>query len=995
MDSHKTPNKYNLCDRKKAILNIKLKCCKTPDYIKTNYTKRNKYNDIRPADPLISRKIIKYNPIKFPTDTPILELPFFNYNSTNQIKYFKLNPKTNDVKNFNENNRDFLINNYINTNQMIQRLIYNKKPLDRDGRVTIENIINLNNINNLKEKKKKKLKNNIENKKNDNTSNICVSSEENIIFESNFESGNLQLVYLINSSKETSEENIMNDSNKDYETYQLFLHNDTNTTGYSQWFFFRIKKGKKNQKINLNIMNFQRKTTKYANGIKIWYYSTKKNQENKIGWEHTTENVEYYQNFLYRFIKGKKEYYYTLSFDYTFEYNDDEVYFANCIPYTYSDIIKDLNEYTIKENDKYFFFQRKILCSTITGNDVDYFNINNNLDLYNFEETNNKKRGIVLFARQHPGETVGNWALKGAIELLMGDSDEAKYLRDNFIIKIIPMINVDGVICGNSRTSLSGCDLNRRWINPNEFLHPEIYYLKELINNFSKKKTIEYIVDFHGHFGAFNSFFYANNNKENLNNCRLFPYICGNISKIIQFNKSVFKMPKYKKGTGRIDLYKELNIENVVTLETSYFGCNQGDYSNQYFTVDMLKEIGRDICNGILLSHYNSYMKKEIIEINNENLNENYKNNIENKLNKINSEFEEYINGLKCKMNENKKCSNVLDNNNSIEDTEGNENENESDSESEPSRDNLDEEEIKVLLPFFKKRKNYKKKSRKINMLKNFHILKKNNINVLNNINIQPQTNKVGSFPKIDNNPTLIRKNSKIISMNNLLFNNLQKQNVNLSNRFLHKNRNNKYSPLSINNINNNKNSIIGIITMEDKETQTEEHFFKFHWSNFFGIYKIMSAKYEDKKTNESFSFLCFEKHINRNNIFRNSNLKFPTTLTSFNLLPSEKKNESQQIYLPSRNNNKLLLSKRTDNVENNMYLTKYIKKEHNFSYSCEQIIRGNNNNNVHSKDKMKNKGKSIQKVIKSFISNITNLSKNDFLKRYLNNEDRINEYYN
>ena len=85
---------------------------------------------------------------------------------------------------------------------------------------------------------------------------------------------------------------------------------------------------------------------------------------------------------------------------------------------------------------------------------------------------------------------MGNWALKGAIELLMGDSDEAKYLRDNFIIKIIPMINVDGVICGNSRTSLSGCDLNRRWINPNEFLHPEIYYLKELINNFSKKKKL-------------------------------------------------------------------------------------------------------------------------------------------------------------------------------------------------------------------------------------------------------------------------------------------------------------------------------------------------------------------------------------------------------------------------------------------------------------------------------------------------------------------------
>ena len=69
----------------------------------------------------------------------------------------------------------------------------------------------------------------------------------------------------------------------------------------------------------------------------------------------------------------------------------------------------------------------------------------------------------------------------------MGDSNEAKYLRNNFIIKIIPMVNVDGVICGNSRTSLAGCDLNRRWINPNEFLHPEIYKLKELIFNFLKK----------------------------------------------------------------------------------------------------------------------------------------------------------------------------------------------------------------------------------------------------------------------------------------------------------------------------------------------------------------------------------------------------------------------------------------------------------------------------------------------------------------------------
>jgi len=47
------------------------------------------------------------------------------------------------------------------------------------------------------------------------------------------------------------------------------------------------------------------------------------------------------------------------------------------------------------------------------------------------------------------------------------------------IIKLVPMINPDGVVLGNSRSSLAGVDLNRRWGNPNAIMHPEIYFLKE------------------------------------------------------------------------------------------------------------------------------------------------------------------------------------------------------------------------------------------------------------------------------------------------------------------------------------------------------------------------------------------------------------------------------------------------------------------------------------------------------------------------------------
>ena len=41
-------------------------------------------------------------------------------------------------------------------------------------------------------------------------------------------------------------------------------------------------------------------------------------------------------------------------------------------------------------------------------------------------------------------------------------------LLANNIIRLVPMLNPDGVVIGNSRSSLAGVDLNRRWSNPNK-----------------------------------------------------------------------------------------------------------------------------------------------------------------------------------------------------------------------------------------------------------------------------------------------------------------------------------------------------------------------------------------------------------------------------------------------------------------------------------------------------------------------------------------------
>ena len=99
-------------------------------------------------------------------------------------------------------------------------------------------------------------------------------------------------------------------------------------------------------------------------------------------------------------------------------------------------------------------------------------------------ETMQKKRAVVISARVHPGEVVGSWMMRGVLFFLTDPLNlEAKLLREKFIFKIIPMLNPDGVINGNYRSSLAGCDLNRRWKVPNKNLHPTVYNTKKLIRD--------------------------------------------------------------------------------------------------------------------------------------------------------------------------------------------------------------------------------------------------------------------------------------------------------------------------------------------------------------------------------------------------------------------------------------------------------------------------------------------------------------------------------
>lgn len=84
----------------------------------------------------------------------------------------------------------------------------------------------------------------------------------------------------------------------------------------------------------------------------------------------------------------------------------------------------------------------------------------------------------------HPGETGASWMMKGIMDYLTGPSLNAKILRDNFVFKVIPMLNIDGVVNGSSRCNLAGVDLNRCWIEPHKKLQPTVFHMKNMIKKF-------------------------------------------------------------------------------------------------------------------------------------------------------------------------------------------------------------------------------------------------------------------------------------------------------------------------------------------------------------------------------------------------------------------------------------------------------------------------------------------------------------------------------
>jgi len=77
-----------------------------------------------------------------------------------------------------------------------------------------------------------------------------ILSSDSLVFDSHFESGNLQAAYRVLSAGDDSTFS----GERIRPIYDLYMHNDVNTSGHTQWFYFSVSNTKAGQEVNNYLM---------------------------------------------------------------------------------------------------------------------------------------------------------------------------------------------------------------------------------------------------------------------------------------------------------------------------------------------------------------------------------------------------------------------------------------------------------------------------------------------------------------------------------------------------------------------------------------------------------------------------------------------------------------------------------------------------------------------------------------------------------------------
>ena len=257
---------------------------------------------------------------------------------------------------------------------------------------------------------------------------------------SNFDSGNIDVVSI------DDKKNII----------RLKIRKDTNSD-FLQWFHFRLT-GAQKKACKISILNAG--NTSYPKG-----------------WESYNACASYDREEWFRVPSTFKDG--ELSISFTPKYNS--VYFSYFTPYSYERHL-DLVHSAQMANDVSF----EIVGKTFEGR---------NIEMLIVGKPRRNKKIIWVISRQHPGEPMAEWFIEGMLERLLDPNDAvSKKILEDAYFYIVPNMNIDGSIAGNLRSSASGANLNREWHRPTKKNSPEVYYVRNRMD----ETGMNLMLDVHG-----------------------------------------------------------------------------------------------------------------------------------------------------------------------------------------------------------------------------------------------------------------------------------------------------------------------------------------------------------------------------------------------------------------------------------------------------------------------------------------------------------------
>jgi murein tripeptide amidase MpaA len=153
----------------------------------------------------------------------------------------------------------------------------------------------------------------------------------------------------------------------------------------------------------------------------------------------------------------------------------DLVWFAYFAPYTMA-----MHEALVARTALKPGVEHRQIGTTLDGQAIDYFRIGSGA------------KQVWLYARQHPGESMAEWWMEGALDWLT--SDAAAGLLAKATVHVVPNMNPDGTRRGHLRTNAAGTNLNREWHTPSAEKSPEVLCVRNLMD----ETGVDVAMDVHG-----------------------------------------------------------------------------------------------------------------------------------------------------------------------------------------------------------------------------------------------------------------------------------------------------------------------------------------------------------------------------------------------------------------------------------------------------------------------------------------------------------------